>query len=818
MPPTRPRLRGVAVALTTATFLSVPVAAAPLAGLTIASATPQPGGPTVITAAASSTVTIGLGSGTTVIARPKTAVVITGTITNHGTDPISSAEAQVAVGPMVLDTTQLLQRWSAGRLETATTKVGDQKLGTLGPGQSTTFTVTVPAGKLTYTYGLAALPMVISLRSGSRQVAVQRTTLTWQSKTSVVSPIRTAFIVPLTLPADPALFGPTGPARTAAWQAAIGPGSRVDELLSRLSGLPVTWVVDPTLVDPPTGADGDLPAIPPTSPSPSSASSSSGQTPSGSTSGSEVATSAGSPSASEATPSPGQTEASTTAATGTGSDTSPTTQSASSSSAESPDTGVPGAAPDQVDALVQQLRGRLAAIGSEQQLWWTPYDDPDLSALTAGAAAKPLAARMLSRKLPSALTDISSTVVAWPAVAPTEAALKSVEQVWTGALHQQPLVLASERVVEQASAPLSVAGRHTAGAKALLALDDRSGAVLAGAGDPGVRAQELMADTIALYQQQPGANRSIAFAVPRDATTDPRQLAQIIGQSTHADWLSPTTADELVTGDLPSSAVLRTPTKGGPAVPSSPMDAAVLHSIDEEHRDIATIDSLVVDPEEIIQARSRLADTAGSTRWRGHQTQLFETVALAGNALQTILGKVQVTPSSVNFFTDSGQLTVTINNDLSRPVHGVQLQLEPRKYLLRIKHEPGPININASSRASVRASVAAVGAGEVPVDAVLRAPDGTVIGKQPPAQLKLNVRPTSTWLFAVLGILAALILVVGVIRSVRRGPRQDEVQPLDPKPTQDDAIVATEMPQRTRDEATDQPPQDNPDDMRGDDE
>ena len=57
-------------------------------------------------------------------------------------------------------------------------------------------------------------------------------------------------------------------------------------------------------------------------------------------------------------------------------------------------------------------------------------------------------------------------------------------------------------------------------------------------------------------------------------------------------------------------------------------------------------------------------------------------------------------------------------------------------------------------------------------------------------QLTVNVRPTSTWIYWVLGIVGGLVLVVGLMRSLRKGPRQTTVGPDDAGPTPADAIVA----------------------------
>ena len=138
--------------------------------------------------------------------------------------------------------------------------------------------------------------------------------------------------------------------------------------------------------------------------------------------------------------------------------------------------------------------------------------------------------------------------------------------------------------------------------------------------------------------------------------------------------------------------------------------------------------------------------------------------------------RVSVVPSRINFFSDSGPITVTVKNALAREVKNVQLHLMPRTYAVQFRAQPAPVNIPGNSQASVRVDTVAQAAGRVNVEAKLTGPGGIVLGEpsergEEPA-LEINARPTGTWIFWVLGIVALLVFCYGLVRNRQKGTRR----------------------------------------------
>jgi hypothetical protein len=222
------------------------------------------------------------------------------------------------------------------------------------------------------------------------------------------------------------------------------------------------------------------------------------------------------------------------------------------------------------------------------------------------------------------------------------------------------------------------------------------------------------------------------------------------------------------------------------------------------HR-LAALQSVLVGGAEVLSPRTRALDIIGSTRWRGAAAKLESVADRDDAAVSAMLAKLSIRSSTINFFADSGDITVTISNQLARPVRGVLLHLQPRKYLVQVTDAEKAVDVEAGGHASARFHIKAVGGGTVPVDAMLRAPNGAPLGPLgAPSQLKINVHPTSGWIMWVLGALAALILVIGLWRAVRRGPRTASVPAPAGQPTPNEAIVdvGPTAPKSTDDETT----------------
>lgn len=748
--------------------------------------------PKVAVDPASSTA-IGITSISPAVLKPDTPVTLIGTVTNRGTTAIAVPVLHIAIVNDPLDTRSRVERWSNSpeRFDRGTEVATAPLTGPVQPGASTTYNVTIPAAKLPYNYNLASLPTSLTVTEGADQTdesvrGSARTYLEWVGG-QISKPVRVGWVVPLTLPADPALFGRPGAARNDAWRKAIGPGSAIDATITSLAGQPVTWLVDPSMLEPSAPSYGTVPppAAPtptPTPSTPSSTSSSSTSSTSSTTSERGAASTPGAPSSS--TPSASSTGSSTGGSGGTGEtpSSSSTSSSTSSSSTAPPEDETPSA--DPVADLALTLRDRLAASKAQQPVWFLPYSDPDFVALAAATGQTDVASA-LERELSPALKDIGTTVPLWAAGDLSRQSLLALTATWRTANSTVPTALLSSRqVYGDPRETTREAGQRLTDRTPVLTYDEIL-SFFAGTsgGNPGLRGQRFLAESMAIYQQRPSADRSVLVLAPRTGQATGSQIASIIATTRSAPWLATVAAPTLQREAQQATA--STSVAARPAQPFTPQVGAPITAVNRAHinADLTLVDDLgdiLVESDDLVQGWHQAYGELASTRWRGRAAAYADVLTTHSDAIRAIPKNIKVTPSSVNFFTDSGNITVTVVNELARPVHNLQLSLEPRRFQLRVDEQPRPVSLRADSRSSVRVPVTAQAAGQVPVDAILTTPRGTALGTPPdkPVQLNINVRPTGSWIYWVLGIVASLILVIGLLRSLRRGPRAETSMPL----------------------------------------
>jgi len=681
--------------------------------------------PTAVSTVATESVTVSLTRITPTVAVPKASVTISGTVRNTGSVPIASAVARALIGERPLVDRGAVSQWAASTGEQEVTVVARKSLvPNLAPGAVATFTLSVPATAIPHRESFAVLPLSVDVvgttsATTSETVALGnvRTFLPTLSAVKAYVPLSIAWVVPLTLDPNPALHGMDSAARTAAWTKAVGPGSRVDRLITGTDSSKVTWAIDPAILGTPqpSGAGGTS-----TKPGPTATTSTA--------------------------PARGST-----------------------------------ASPDQVTEVTATLANRLRAAAPRHTLWSLPYADPDLAALFPLAPGNRFLralitpTSMLKSTVGSARTDI-----AWPVDGTLTAGReRQLRQGFSSPGLAAAVTSAS--TLASHSEYTDDASRRSSDGLPLLAYDEalsqtftQTSSTVSGT----ITIQRFLADTMALLGERPGtSNRSVLVAAPRTFAGDPTVLRTFFAAIAKAPWLIPTTTDKLLAGskaatpEVPGLATsLRPSSPAGPSPLSpgtSPLTLAQLGTISSTMSAITGIASIRDDAELF---RARWTDAQNqilSVRWRGRPRGPAAIDTATQSAITAVSQGVRVAPSSVNFFADKGVLQITVFNDLAVPVHDVRLTLTPAQPRLRIEQQPGPLKVGAKSRTNVRLQVTAIAAGLVPIEAVLTTPNGTPLGRN--ARVDVRVQPTSTWLYWVLGAVAGIILVLGTYRSVRRG-------------------------------------------------
>ena len=703
--------------------------------LAILSAVPQTAAATALTAAIEETsvpppspLAVSLTAVTPTVATPKASITITGSVRNSGRTPIASPMARALIGRSPLTSRQAVSDWATDAGDQALEEVARTSLGkTLAPGAATAFTVTIPASAISHSASFAILPLrveVVETTSAAARHSGDITTfLPTVAAIKAFEPLSIAWLVPLTLDPDPALHGMPGPARTAAWTKAVGPGSRLDRLIQGTENANVTWAIDPAILGPgQTPAAGDASTTPTSTPSASRAST------------------------------PGSTATS-----------------------------------DPATEVTTALVTRLKAAAPRHTLWSLPYADPDLTALlplTSGDQA--LAALISHPTTLNVAVGPARTDIAWP-VGATLSPQSQAKLRRAFASSGLTAAVASASTLTGHDGSTADASHKSRTGLPLLAYDEplsRTVAQTSSRASSALTIQRFLADSMALLGERPGTrNRSVLIAEPRTFAGDPTVLRSLFAAVSKAPWLIPTTTGQLLktseklttevpgqgsTATSPPASPTATPTAPDPLNPgTSPLTSSQLAGIPSTLSAVTGIASILGDGRLFTATWTDAQAQKLSARWRDHPDGLTAIDAATNSAISTVSRSVRVAPSSVNFFADKGVLQVTVVNDLNVPIHDVHLTLTPTQPRLRIEQQPGPLRIGAKSRATVPLQVTSIAAGVVSVEAVLTTRNGTPLGQN--AGVNVRVHPPATWIYWVLGGLAGLILVLGTGRSLRRG-------------------------------------------------
>jgi len=648
-------------------------------------------------------------------------LVVRGTITNDTASELALPELRLRSQQSTPISRSLLERWLDPTSLSATTLLHAERLeDPVEPGQTVPFTLTVPAEELPFLQSYTAW--------GPRGIEV--TVHDAQAALPPEVPAARSFLVwwpdieVETMPlAVLAAVSPTAPERAAAQESgsrlAVVAADRLEPLLQAVDQPGVDLAVDPSLLV-------DAPAV--------------------------VDLTAGEPAGEE------ESEA----------EEPPSTPTKSS-----------------LHATVEDL---AASPGrTVHALLWA---DADAAALSHAGRADLIDEAVAARDTALEQSGVTAeTALAWPvARTPDSTTLTALAEAGAGSVVLPSTVLPS--TTQLTYTPSARADVLTDG-EALPALltDERLSALLTGELhpvnptadqavvrlDPLTARQYLLAETAVVARERPADRRDLLLTVPRDFSGDPQLLADQLEALAQAPWLERIGVEEMLTHPAPE---LERETLPAAVVEDGEVDAAEL---DRASRVLARTEAfagVLEEPEALVApVRTALLEIT-SAAWREQPRTRAELVAAAEETAAAREGLVAAQPgSTLNLINEEAHIPVAVTNEMTRPAH-VVVRLEPRDPRL-VADDEVALEIPAQQSATAQVPVHAVGSGDVVVDVVLAAPDGTPIDE--PTEIRVRVRADwETVGTAVVAGLLVLMLVVGIIRTVRRGRRAPEPEEATP--------------------------------------
>jgi hypothetical protein len=654
---------------------------------------------------------------------PATALVVSGTAHNPGDSVVKHAGVRLRLHPGVLDGREAIDDWlSEGTLTPADTVLpGTAKLRAVGPGATTGFTITVPAGQL----GLGTLsgfgPRGFTLESaaGTAQLGTLRSTFVWVPAPPSTR-TRLSLIVPITATQPSTRAG--SPTEQAA--AAMLPGGRLQRLLSATEDKALAWAIDPALLAAAQrviadGVSHDL--------------SSTGQSSTPDSTGGDGSASAGSSSSST----PGSPGTTTTVA----------------------DAAKVEAAGTWLSQFRADRRGR-GLIG-------LPYADPDLTATLRSRASIPLlrGADALGRQVTlEALGMHIDTTIAFPA----NGKLNNTTATRLAANARTAVLLASATQPPDPQIAYTPTGRSTvkAGDQALegLLYDEQLSGLLRDSGgrSDAAAVQTLLAQMAAITRERP-ETRHLLAVTPRTWNPNPAGVRALIAALRSAPWVSLRGFNDL--RDTPAQTP-RTAIKYGTKAKNGELPIGHISAVLAMSRDLTTFAPALKDPDPVISPLRERVTSLLSVNWRTERDRLGDVRSDVRQDVDRLVGAVRLQGGGTKLFTaKSANIPLTVDNSTPYTVR-LLVRLKPSSGQLSF---PGDVTVTApaNQRTIVLVPTRAVANGNVKVEAKLL----TAAGGQLGSSLTFTVRVRPSWEtrgMIVAGVVLGLLLVFGLLRGIRR--------------------------------------------------
>ncbi len=166
-----------------------------------------------------------------------------------------------------------------------------------------------------------------------------------------------------------------------------------------------------------------------------------------------------------------------------------------------------------------------------------------------------------------------------------------------------------------------------------------------------------------------------------------------------------------------------------------------------------------------------LTPVSGSILTVATSTRRLLTEAVESAAAHLSEGVVVAPSATINLLDSHAKMPVRVSNHLNQSIT-VVVRLEASDPRLQIEEVPTR-TIGAHDTTVVEVPVNAVGSGDVTIRAIVTAPDGTVIDDATELTVRVRAGWESTGML-ITAIALGVLVVIGVIRTVRRGRRMDQ--------------------------------------------
>lgn len=300
--------------------------------------------------------------------------------------------------------------------------------------------------------------------------------------------------------------------------------------------------------------------------------------------------------------------------------------------------------------------------------------------------------------------------------------------------------------------------------------------------------QTVLALSAITYRERPSDSRATVLALDRnglaaygmstlatatsDDALDISNLQGTISALMSAPWVEASTASKILT--LTPAADERDALKETVSATGA-LTNEELTSIEDATSAISLVAGLSATPRTITDPANTIASQLYSTVWRSSERARLSRIQSLLDTANYFTSSLHVMRSStIRVVSQQTELPVHVTSTLPFDV-GVTLKLDSRDTRLEADKIVA-VTVPARSSARVMVPIEAKGSGNIKVEAKILTPNGTQIGS---AQ-DIEIRVRADWEnigTLIVAILIALVLVVGIIRSLKRGRRGSPIEP-----------------------------------------
>ncbi|MGL5828612.1 MAG: DUF6049 family protein, partial [Angustibacter sp.] len=282
----------------------------------------------------------------------------------------------------------------------------------------------------------------------------------------------------------------------------------------------------------------------------------------------------------------------------------------------------------------------------------------------------------------------------------------------------------------------------------------------------GAALGRFLAETAAMTTERPGLSRRLVIALPRTAQFDPAATAAVIRAGGQVPWIK-LSGISGVTNAQPGRSNTAELNRNYQPLGQSRPPISNIRNVAELRSQLGALGQILERPGGTTAILQRRTLELTSEGWRGRQPMWRQEYGRQRDRVIALTEEVAVLPANITFLRKSGEMRITVVNDSDQKVSGVRLRVVSADRRLVVEApESRSLTLGAGTRVSVRVPVTALASGEVDLSAELIAPSGSRIGMA--KSVRMRVRPTDSLAISIAGVIATVVLGVGLFRTMRR--------------------------------------------------